>query len=101
MAMYEHIGLIYNKFTFDQHGIKLEDVNKTNRQNWASAQPLCQEKVRNCLRLLRTSRDVHQERTLDTKTYLEVFANYIDIFCSTRLNLQKRVVLATKVSFFF
>jgi hypothetical protein len=32
----EHIGHVYNKFTFNQHGLRLEDVKRTDRQNWAS-----------------------------------------------------------------
>ncbi len=29
----EHIGLVYNKYTFDQHGLRLQDIQKTNKQN--------------------------------------------------------------------
>jgi hypothetical protein len=58
-------------------------------------------KVRDCLRNLRLAPDVHQERTLATELYLEVCASYIDVFLSVRLDLRSRVVLASKVSFFF
>ena len=44
---------------------------------------------------------MHQERTLGTEMYLEMCASYIDIFCSPRLGLRERIVLAAKVSFFF
>lgn len=27
----EHIGLVNNKYTYDQHGLKLDDVQRTNR----------------------------------------------------------------------
>jgi hypothetical protein len=37
IAMLEHLDLVYNKYSVDEHGIKLEDVNRTNRQNWGSA----------------------------------------------------------------
>jgi hypothetical protein len=33
----EDLGLVYNKFTVDEHGLKNEDILKTDRQNWASA----------------------------------------------------------------
>jgi hypothetical protein len=41
MCCLEHIGLVYNRFTFDKHGLKLEDIQRTDMQNWASAQRLC------------------------------------------------------------
>jgi hypothetical protein len=45
--------------------------------------------------------DVHQEQTLGTEMYLQICANYIDIFLSEKLDLKRRVVLTSKVSFFF
>ena len=44
---------------------------------------------------------IHQECCLGTLIYLEICSNYIDIFLSESLDLRGRVVLATKVSFFF
>ena len=29
----EHLGLVYNKFSVDEHGLKLEDINRSDRQN--------------------------------------------------------------------
>ena len=43
---------------------------------------------------------MHRERTLGTEKYLEACANYVSIFCSPRLDLRSRLVLASKVSFF-
>ena len=45
--------------------------------------------------------DVHQERTLGMSSYLKICSNYIDIFLSKHLDLRSRVILASKVSFFF
>ena len=101
VALLTHLGQVFNKFTIDEHGLKLEDVNRTDRQNWASAQRLCQSKARCCLQKLRTSNEVHKERTLGTEMYLNICADYIDIFASPRLDLRSRIVLAGKVSFFF
>ena len=33
-----HLGLVYNKFSCDQHGLKLEDTNRKDQQNWVSSQ---------------------------------------------------------------
>ena len=97
----DHLGQVYQRFGIDQHGLRKEDVERTNRQNWASAQRICAKKARTCLQELRTTRDAHQERTLGTELYLSICADYIDIFLSVSLTLRERVVLAGKVSFFF
>lgn len=101
ICLLEHIGQVYNKFTYDDHGLRLEDVQRTDRQNWASAQRLCSLKVRDSLKRLQVDRDAHQERTLGTQMYLQIVSDYIDIFLSLSLTLRERVVLAAKVSFFF
>jgi hypothetical protein len=59
------------------------------------------KKTRDCLRRLCLLDDVHQERTLGTEMYLQICSDYIDIFLSEKLDLRSRVVLASKVSFFF
>ena len=70
MCLLEHVGMVYNKYSCDDHGLKQEDISKKDRQNWALAQCICQKKVRLYLSLLRCSRDVHREQNLGTKTYL-------------------------------
>ena len=64
-----YLGLIYNKFMCDQHGLKLEDTNRKDRQNWASVQRICQKRARDCLALLRLSKEVHQEQMLGMEYY--------------------------------
>jgi hypothetical protein len=41
----KHVGQIYNKFAYDQHGLRLEDVNHIDRQNWVSAQHIWHRKL--------------------------------------------------------
>lgn len=101
IATIGHIGMIFNKYTQDEHGLRMVDVKRDDRQNWAYAQRLCTFKVRKCLQLLRDSDDVHRERTLGTEKYLEICSDYIDIFLSPTLDLRSRIVIASKVSFFF
>ena len=101
MALHQQICQVYNRFTVDEHGLLQEDYDRKDRQNWASAQRLCSLKVRCCLCSLRLSTDLHRERTLGTEMYLEICANYIDIFLSPRHDLRARIVKAGKVSFFF
>ena len=66
-----------------------------------SAQRLYSLKVRDSLKRLQVDQDAHQERTLGTQMYLQIVANYIDIFLSISLTLRERAVLSAKVSFFF
>ena len=100
MAMHQHICQVFNRFTVDEHGLLQEDYDKKDRQNWASAQRLCSQKVRDCLRSLRVSTDLHRERTLGTEMYLEVCTDYNDIFISSCYDLRERIVKAGKVFFF-
>jgi hypothetical protein len=97
----EHVSLVYVKFQVDEHGLYKEDYTRKDRQNWASTQRLCQKKTRDCLTRLCLLDDVHQERTLGTEMYLQICSDYIDIFLSEKFDLRSRVVLASKVSFFF
>lgn len=60
LALHQHICQVFNCFTFDEHGLLQQNYDKKDRQNWASTQRLCSEKVRACLRSLRLSSDVHQ-----------------------------------------
>lgn len=101
LALHQHICQVFNRYTFDEHGLLQEDYERNDRQNWASAQRLCSTKVRDCLRRLRSAEDVHMERTVATEMYLEICADYIDIFLSPRDDLVARIVKAAKVSFFF
>ena len=52
---------MYNRYTFDEHGLKLEDITRVDWQNWKSTQRLYQKKVQSCLRELRLAKDTHQE----------------------------------------
>jgi hypothetical protein len=101
MALHEHLGQVFQRYMFDQHRLKLEDIQRANRQNWASSQRMCQAKIRTCLRLLQTTLNVYMVHTLGTEMYLGICSNYIDIFLSPRLDLRSRIVPASKVSFLF
>jgi hypothetical protein len=101
LCLYSHIELVFQQFESDEYGLKMEDVDRKDRQNLGATQRLCQARVRSCLARMRHVEYLHRERTLGTEYYLEICANYIDIFCSPRLDLCSRIVLCRKVSFFF
>ena len=101
LCIHSHIEQVFHQFMAEEHGLKMEDVERKDRQNWASVQRLCQSKVRSCLASMRAMDYPHRERTLGIEFYLDICATYIDIFCSPRLDLRSRIVLCGKVSFFF
>jgi hypothetical protein len=41
-VFHTHLTMIYNKYIIDEHGLQLEDVQRKDRQNWASVQRMCQ-----------------------------------------------------------
>jgi hypothetical protein len=100
LCLHQHIELVFEKFQFEDHGLKLEDVHRKDRHNWAATQRLCQSKVRACLARMRSVDYPRRERTIGPEYYLEICANYIDIFLSPILDLRSRIVLCGKVSFF-
>ena len=61
-------------------GLTNQDVERMDQQIWAFAQWLCAQKCHNCLKMTREANDVHIKHTLGTKMYLEICANYVDIF---------------------
>ena len=99
VACIQHIEGIYNKFKLEEHGLKQEDIVRKDRQNWGSAQRICQQRVQNCLEVVR-GMGMHQERTLGTQTYLSICSDYIDLFLSPLLDLRSKIVVAARVCFF-
>lgn len=92
---------VYNHYRFDEHGLNWDDVNRSDRQNWAGPQRIASRKVQACLKDLHERIDVRHERSLGTEVYLCICADYIDIFFSKKHDLRSRIVLASKVSWFF
>ncbi|KAL3678512.1 hypothetical protein R1sor_021468 [Riccia sorocarpa] len=100
-ACLEHVHLVYKLYPHDTHSLNFDDVVRRDRENWAGPQRLCSRQVQQCLKMLEDRTDAHQERTMGTRLYLEIVADYIDIFYSVKLDLYSRIVLCGKVSFFF
>jgi hypothetical protein len=61
---------VYQRFTYDEHGLTLVDIQRSDRENWAFAQRLCAAKMWQCLWKLRLAEDVHRERTFGTEMYM-------------------------------
>ena len=96
-----YVTNVYNHYAIHEHGLNWDDVNRTDRQNWAGPQRIASSKVRVCLAHMHERRDVRHERSLGTLMYLEVVSSYIDMFFAVMHDYRQRIVLAGKESFFF
>lgn len=36
VCLLQHVGHVYNRFTVDEHGLRQEDIDRRDRQNWGS-----------------------------------------------------------------
>ncbi|CAH3129962.1 unnamed protein product [Porites lobata] len=73
-------------FPIPDHGLGLNDVQRSDRQNWRSAQKLTFPQVGNCLQMLMEGLVEGHPRNpslLGTKIYLHVVWLYVEIFCSS------------------
>ena len=80
MITFNHVRMAYNNFKVDDHKLKIEDIERIDRQNWGSAQRIASRHVQRCLKEMRCTGG-RTERTSGTETYLAIVADYIDIFC--------------------
>lgn len=102
MVHSNHLVLVINAFHFDDHKLSLEDVIRTDRQNWRSAQRITFTQVQDCLGMLR---DGHANQRPDpsvmgTIIYLKVVWYYVEIFISKKATLQGRIQYAGLVTHF-
>ena len=77
---FNHVRMVYNTFKVDDHKLKIEDIERVDRQNWGSTQRIASRHVHRCLKEMRNTSG-RTERTSGTETYLAIVADYIDIFC--------------------
>ena len=80
MISFNHVRMVYSNFKVDDHNLKIEDIERIDRQNWGLAQRIASRHVQRCLKEMRNTGG-KTERESGTKTYLAIVADYIDIFC--------------------
>jgi hypothetical protein len=73
-ATINHIHIIYDKYDVTQHGLRANDVRRSDRQNWAACERLAMRRVRATLRLLIDAENVPAQGTI---AYLEVSTSHI------------------------
>ena len=64
-----HLHLVMERFGALEHHLRLEDVNRTDRQNWGSAQRIMFPSVRRCLTKIEEGHD--GKYTLPFRTVLK------------------------------
>ena len=90
-------------FPIPDHDLGLNDVQRSDRHNWRSAQKLTFPQVRNCLQMLMEGLVEGQPRNpslLGSKIYLRVAWLYVEIFCSSIASLRRRITYAEIVNHF-
>lgn len=98
-----HLQLVYDIFPVPDHGLGVSDIERSDRQNWRSAQKLSFPKVRSCIQNLMNGRVNGHPRNptlLGTKSYLLIIWYYVEIFCSGVASLECRIKYAAIVCHF-
>jgi hypothetical protein len=98
-----HLRLVYDTFDVVQHGLIQEDVIRTDRQNFRSAQRVCFVKVQNCLhQLIEGTIENHapDASLKGTWMYLKLLWCYCEIFLSETTLLQDRIMYCSLVIHF-
>lgn len=93
-----HIQLVYDTFPATQHGLSKCDVDRTDKQNWNSAQRITFSVVRDCLQDLVDGKIGRKDDTVKgTHLFLTIVWLYVEIFCSCTADLKTRVKYAGTV----
>ena len=84
---------VLDVFHPQEHGLRQEDVNKRDAQNWASCQRKTFPKVRQCLLNLINGINSPQANNLALGlwAYLDVLYHYLEILVSLRASLTERI----------
>ena len=97
------LRLVTEIFEYDRHRLSSDDINRTDRQNWLSAQKLCLPRVTQCLQDLQDG-ECHDQRphvgVAGTLAYMKIVWNYVNIFCSTTYSLESRIISCAMVTHF-
>ena len=94
-----HLELVTDLFPILEHGLRKEDVERQDRQNWSSAQRMFFPKVRDCLQIIQRD-NTRPHDVLATIAYLEICWLFVEIFCSFEATLLQRVEHASTVTNF-
>ena len=97
MAHMNHLVLVREALPSQRHGLLWEDVERKDRQNWASAQRLLFPRVQQCLTQLESVNEETTEDVIGTRVFLYIGFLHVDIFCSFKLSFKERIQNASTV----
>ena len=101
LAHKNHLQLVIELFTRDEHGLLNEDINVKDKQNYPAVQRISFPRVRACLEKLHAGVVVNgvfrKECVLGTIIHLEVLWAFLEIFYG-RGTMYERVMLASFVT---
>ena len=92
-----HMLIVTSQFQAHEHQCAERDIQRLDRQNWASAQALFKSPMLRCLVMLH---DEKQVPCLGTLVYLRMVNRYISVFYSRTLPLAGRIKRASYVLHF-
>lgn len=67
-----HLWLVHDRFSIQEHGLRIEDLEREDRQNWASAQRMFFPQVQECLRKIEQGVQGRAEDVKGTRIYLRM-----------------------------
>ena len=81
-----HLVYVQESFHFQQHGLTREDVQRTDRQNWRSAQRISFCCVHDCLQQLIDGNNGNppDPTVVGTLVFMKIVWHYVEIFCSPK-----------------
>ena len=100
---HRNIRAVLEHFSPHEHGLRDNDVNKRDQQNWASARRTTFPKVRRCLEDLiegQNANGIRDPTLRGTSIYLELVFYYMEIFISLEASLYERIRYAGAVTIF-
>ena len=50
LISFDHVIMVYNNFKVDEHKLKIEGIDRIDRQNWGSTQCIASRHVQRCLK---------------------------------------------------
>ena len=102
VVLSNHILRVYRKFPFEQHGLSIDDVERSDRQNWRSAQKVAFLSVQECLQKLVDGDEETPGNAgmLATLTFIKIIWFYVEIFISTTASLKTRIKYCALVGHF-
>jgi hypothetical protein len=101
-AMWNHFRLVFDRFTPEEHGLRFEDVKRSDRQSVRLVIVTSSRKCRRCLRLLHDepAAGASPVHTIGTEKWLELVSIYLRIFFSKKDSVASRYKNASMVQNF-